>query len=92
MKINDKNALDVLKKEFSDLGPEIIDNFRRKYQQHLDEEVENEIFFVILREISAMMEANVDDKKIIDLLIKYWDLKPSDAKEYFESSKNMESN
>ena len=25
MKINDKNALDVLKKEFSDLGPEIID-------------------------------------------------------------------
>ena len=37
MKINDKNALDVLKKEFSDLGPEIIDNFRRKYQQHVDE-------------------------------------------------------
>ena len=41
MKINDKNALDVLKKEFSDLGPEIIDNFRRKYQQHVDEAVED---------------------------------------------------
>lgn len=24
MKINDKNALDVLKKEFSDLGPELL--------------------------------------------------------------------
>ena len=44
MKINDKNALDVLKKEFSDLGPEIIDNFRRKYQQHVDEAVEDEFF------------------------------------------------
>ena len=92
MKINDKNALDVLKKEFSDLGPEIIDNFRRKYQQHVDEAVEDEFFCGIHRTICAMMEANVDDKKIIDLLIKYWDLKPSDAKEYFESSKNMESN
>ena len=73
MKINDKNALDVLKKEFSDLGPEIIDNFRRKYQQHVDEAVEDEFFCGIHREIWAMMEANVDYKKIIDLLINYWD-------------------
>ena len=77
MKINDKNALDVLKKEFSDLGPEIIDNFRRKYQQHVDEAVEDEFFCGINRAICAMMEANVDDKKIIDLLIKYWDLNTS---------------
>lgn len=44
MKINDKNALDVLKKEFSDLGPEIIDNFRRKYQQHVEEQLKMNFF------------------------------------------------
>ena len=56
MKINDKNALDVLKKEFS--------RFLWNPQSNLCNDG----------------KANVDDKKIIDLLIKYWDLKPSDAK------------
>lgn len=88
MNINDKKALDVLKKGFSDLGPEIIDNCRRKYQQHIDEEVEDEFFNGIDRAVCAMLEANVDDKEIIDLLIKYWDIKPSDAKHCFEFSKN----
>ncbi len=87
MKKDNTKMLDILKKEFSNLGPEIRDRLRANYQQHIDEATEDEFFVGIDRAVCAMLEANVDDNKIIDLLIKYWDIKPSDAKYYFEFSK-----
>ena len=36
----------------------------------------------------ALIEGGVKEQKIVDLLTKYWNLRPSEAKWYYEEMKN----
>ena len=53
-----------------------------------DERVEGAICDVyedcIIRAASAMMEGGVPEKKVSELLIKYWDLRPSETYYYID--------
>ena len=37
----------------------------------------------------ALYEAKVEDEVIISLLIKYWDLRPSEAKDFLQETKRL---
>lgn len=52
---------------------------RAARQDMIDEEVNKVKGEDIAKAAAAMLEAKVKREKIIELLIKYWDLRPSDA-------------
>jgi hypothetical protein len=45
----------------------------------------------IAKAASAMLEAKVKREKIIELLIKYWDLRPSDATYFLDKAEEEQS-
>lgn len=53
----------------------------------VDEAVEKVISEDIVKSACAMLEAKVKEEKIKSLLIKYWDLRPSDADYFIECAK-----
>lgn len=60
-----------------------LEEFQARNRDALQREIDEEVNMVqnedIVKAASAMLEAKVKREKIIELLIKYWDLRPSDA-------------
>lgn len=65
---------------------EIFENFQANNRARRQEQIDEEVSYIQDKDITlaaaAMIEAEVSKEKIKELLIKYWDMRPSDA-EYF---------
>jgi ATP-dependent Zn protease len=59
---------------------------RAARQEMIDEEVYKVIGEDIAKAASAMLEAKVEKEQIKELLIKYWDLRPSDATYFLDKA------
>lgn len=58
---------------------EILDRLREDHQLRLDDAYYQGFFQSLELATAAMIEAGIDRKQITELLIKYWDLRPSEA-------------
>ena len=63
---------------------EILDRFREDHQKRLDDEYYRGFFQSLELATAAMIEAGLDRKQITELLIKYWDLRRSEARNLIE--------
>ena len=63
---------------------------RSARQEMIDDEVHKVKGEDIAKAASAMLEAKVKREKIIELLIKYWDLRPSDASYFLDKAEEEE--
>ncbi|HFI0144960.1 TPA: hypothetical protein ACGPBJ_001988 [Streptococcus suis] len=63
---------------------EFIDRLREDHQMRLDDEYYRGFFQSLELATAAMIEAGLDRKQITELLIKYWDLRPSEARSLIE--------
>ena len=77
---------DYLQRYFSELLGEIRENSYAR----LDEAAFEERVIGIEKAIAALHEAGVEDKQIIKLLQKYWDLRLSEAKEFLKQERYFE--
>lgn len=68
---------------------EIIDGLRQEHYEIVDEHVFEERIRGIEITSLALYEAKVEDELIISLLIKYWDLRPSEAKGFLQETKRF---
>lgn len=60
---------------------------RAKRQEMIDEEISKVQKEDIIKATSAMIDANVDEAKIKELLVKYWDLRPSETTYFLDKAK-----
>ena len=65
----------------SELWADIREKSNAKLDERLDEGAIEERVIGIKKATAALLEAEVEDEKIIYLLQKYWDLRLSEAKE-----------
>lgn len=84
----ENNLLSILKKEFSGFGSELLDGIRERCNQHIDDAVFNETLLGIDRATAALIEAGIDENKVVNLLVKHWDLRPSEAKSFIDYHKH----
>lgn len=70
-------------------GSEIIDELRKSHYEIVDEHVFEERIRGIENTSLALCEAKVEDEVIVSLLIKYWDLRPSEAKGFLQETKRL---
>lgn len=72
-----------------------LQEFQSRNRALRQEEIDDSVFEStgdnILKAASAMLEANVQKDKIKGLLIKYWDLRPSDAEFFIEKAESIQS-
>ena len=75
-------------KEF---GRELLDGIRQSQQDRLDDatyDAANEEYIEgIRRATAAMVELGIKDERITSMLIKHWNLRPSEATEFLEERK-----
>ena len=57
---------------------------RARLQERIDEDVFQMQEIDITKTAMAMIEAEIDKDKIKNLLIKYWDLRPSEANRFIQ--------
>jgi len=77
------------RKAFSGFGWELLDNIRSSAKGKLDDAAFEEKVIGIQNATAAMIEADVEEDKIIRMLQKYWDLRLSEAKEFVDRQKTM---
>lgn len=67
-----------------------LQDFQAENRMHRQEEIDTAIFEStgenIFKATSALLEANIEKETIKKLLIKYWDLRPSDADFFIEKA------
>ena len=80
----ENNFLSIIKHEFSGFSTELIDNIRERHNQDIDDAVLNETLLGIDKATVAMLEVGVDEKSISAMLIKHWDLRPSEANSFID--------
>lgn len=78
-----RNIKDIVSSFFS----EVCDGIREKYYDRVDDYVLDERIRGIENATAAFCEAKVKDDLIVALLIKYWDLRPSEAKDFLQQTK-----
>ena len=61
-------------------------NNRAKLQELIDEEVLYMHDLYITKTTLVMLEANIEQDKIKELLVKYWDLRPSEASSFIQKA------
>lgn len=70
----------------SNIGKELLsavwDGSQEAIQKHIDEENLRVQQMDITRAAAALLDAGVDEENIERLLCKYWDLRPSEAREF----------
>lgn len=66
----------------------VKDGIRDGANNRLVEEVLNERWLNIGYATEAMIESEVGEEQVQKMLMKYWDLRPSEVKEIYEMSKN----
>ena len=57
-------------------------------QLKIDEAVENRKSHDLLKTAMAMIEAKIKKEKISELLVKYWNLRPSEAESFIRKAEN----
>lgn len=78
---------DALKEEFKNFPSELINDVRQS-RANSDDEIALETEIKSIHKATlALLEAKVEDKKIISLLQKYWDLRRSEAEEFLSQAK-----
>lgn len=70
------------------LENEIVDTLREGVWNKIDQEVTNERWNNIGYAAQAMVESELEEQQILKVLIKYWDLRPSEAKDVLNFAKN----
>lgn len=73
---------------FREMYGVVKDGIRDGANNRLVEEVLNERWLNIGYAAEAMIESEVGEEQVQKMLMKYWDLRPSEAKEIYEMSKN----
>jgi hypothetical protein len=67
-----------------------LEDLQARNRAARQEMIDDEVFKVrgedISKTASAMLEANIKREKIIELLIKYWDLRPSEATYFLDKA------
>jgi hypothetical protein len=71
-----------IRDSISGFGSELFERIRENSNARLDEAAFEERVNGIEKATAALLEAEVEDEKIIYLLQKYWDLRLSEAKEF----------
>ena len=67
--------------EIRKLANEMFDALREGVWNKIDQEIGNERWNNIGYAAQAMVESNVPEQQILNMLIKYWDLRPSEAED-----------
>ena len=67
---------------------DVLYDIRAKYQDRVDEEAAWIQDDDILKAAMAMLEAKVKKDRIKDLLIKYWNLRPSEAEGFIREAED----
>ena len=68
--------------EIKKLANEMVDTLRESVWNKIDQEVTNERWNNI--GFAAMVGSKVPEQQILNMLIKYWDLQPSEAKDVLQ--------
>lgn len=71
-----------IKKAFAGFGRDLLDDIRANHSEVLDDAAFEERIKGIQKATAAMKEAKIPNEKIAELLQKYWDLRPSDARSF----------
>ena len=66
---------------------EVRDGIIARHYDRIDDFVLDERIKGIENATAALCEAKVKDDLIVSLLIKYWDLRPSEAKDFLQQTK-----
>lgn len=66
---------------------EMVDTLRESVWNKIDQEVTDERWNNIGFAAQAMVESEVPEQQILNMLIKYWDLQPSEAKDILRFAK-----
>lgn len=74
---------------FTGLGRELLDNIRKSAQDRLDDAAFEERIIGIQNATASMIEVGVEEDKIIHMLVRYWDLRLSEAKEFVERQRKQ---
>lgn len=73
--------------EIKKLANEMVDTLRESVCDKIDKEVTDERWNNIAFAAQAMVESGVPDQQMLNMLIKYWDLRPSEAKDVLRFAK-----
>ena len=65
---------------------DVLHDVRANHRTAIDEELTLLQDKDILKTASAMLEAKVKKEKISELLMKYWDLRPSEAEDFIQEA------
>ena len=74
-------------REIKKLSNEMVDTLRESVWNKIDQEVTDERWNNIGFAAQAMVESEVPEQQILNMLIKYWDLRPSEAKDVLRFAK-----
>lgn len=78
-----------VKERFKGLGGEILESIRDRHRENIDDAVFEERILGIENATAAMIEAGVEDRLIIQMLQKYWDLRLSEATWFVDRQYNI---
>lgn len=73
-----------VKEVFKGLGGEILESIRNSHREIIDDVVFEERILGIENATAAMIEVGIEDRIIIQMLQKYWDLRLSEAKSFID--------
>lgn len=73
--------------EIKKLANEMVDTLRESVWNKIDQEVTDERWNNIGFAAQVMVESEVPEQQILNMLIKYWDLRPSEAKDVLRFAK-----
>lgn len=73
-----------VKEAFKGFGVEILESIRNSHREIVDDAVFEEKILGIENATAAMMEVGIEDKMIIQMLQKYWDLRLSEATSFVD--------
>ena len=73
--------------EIKKLANEMVDTLRESVWNKIDQEVTDERWNNRGFAAQAMVESEVPEQQILNMLIKYWDLQPSEAKDILRFAK-----
>lgn len=74
---------------FSDFPRELLYRIRENSNEQLDNAAFEERVIGIENATAALVEADVEEDKIIQLLQKYWDLRLSEAKDFVKMQRDI---
>lgn len=79
-----KFAMSSVKEAFKGFGGEILESIRNSHREILDDAVFEERILGIESATAAMIEVGIENRTIIQMLQKYWDLRLSEATSFVD--------